>query len=136
MKAEGGEENGLRVAEEIENLRQRTKQFALRMIRLFTALPSSAPAQVLGKQVLRSATSVGANYREASRSRSDQEFVAKLGDCLKELDETLYWLELLTEADIVPAAKLTALQTETNELLAIFTTISKTQKRKLYGNSR
>ncbi len=74
MKDGGGEEDGLRVAEEVENLRQRTKQFALRTIRLFTSLPNSAPAQVLGKQVLRSATSVGANYREASRSRSDAEF--------------------------------------------------------------
>ena len=136
MKDEGGEEDNWRVAEEIENLRQRTKQFALRVIRLFTALPNSTPAQVLGKQVLRSATSVGANYREASRSRSDQEFVAKLGDCLKELDETLYWLELLSEADILPATKLISLQTETNELLAIFTTISKAQKRKLYDRSR
>ncbi len=134
MKDEGGaEEEGTRVAEEVMQLRQRTKLFALRIIRLFTALPNSAPAQVLGKQVLRSATSVGANYREASRARSDQEFVAKLGDCLKELDETLYWLELLCEADILPAVELTALQTEVNELLAIFTTISKGQKRRLYG---
>ena len=133
MKDEGRAEDEARVAEEAADLRRRTKQFALRIIRLFTALPNSAPAQVLGKQVLRSATSVGANYREASRSRSDQEFVAKLGDCLKELDETLYWLELLSEADILPAAKLTALQTETNELLAIFTTIRKGQKRRLYG---
>ncbi len=134
MRDEGGaEEEGARVGEEAVQLRQRTKVFALRVIRLFTALPDSAPAQVLGKQVLRSATSVGANYREASRARSDQEFVAKLGDCLKELDETFYWLELLCEADILPAAKISSLQTETNELLAIFTTISKGQKRKLYG---
>ena len=134
MKDEGGEKEELRVAEAMADLRQRTKLFSLRVIRMFAALPGSTPAQILGKQVLRSATSVGANYREAARSRSDQEFIAKLGDCLKELDETLYWLELLTEADIVPAGKLTALQTETNELLAIFTTISKGQKRKLYGH--
>ncbi len=137
MKDEGGEEQaeGWRVHEGAEDLRQRTKQFALRIIRMFTVLPSTASAQVLGKQVLRSATSVGANYREACRSRSDQEFVAKLGDCLKELDETHYWLELLAESDIVSAAKLTALQTEANEPLAIFTTISKSQKRKLYSGT-
>ena len=136
MKDEDGGEQDWRVEEGIEDLRQRTKQFALRIIRMFAALPNSAPAQVLGKQVLRSATSVGANYREAFRSRSDQEFAARLGDCLKELDETLDWLELLGEADILPAAKLTALQNETDELLAIFTTISKAQKRKLYSNCR
>ena len=85
MKAEGKE---WRVQEGAEDLRAPTKQFSLRIIRMFTALPSSASAQVLGKQVLRSATAVGANYREACRSRSDAEFVSKLGDCLKELDET------------------------------------------------
>ena len=138
MKAEPENEEAevisLRVAEEAgaEDLRQRTKQFSLRIIKLFSALPTSATtAQVIGKQVLRSGTSVGANYREAFRARSDQEFVAKLGDCLKELDETSYWLELLTESEILPAAKLNGLVTETNELLAIFTTISKAVKKKL-----
>ena len=133
MKDEGREEEGWRVAEEAQDLRRRTKHFSLRVIRLFSTLPSTAPAQVIGKQALRSATSVGANYREACRSRSDQEFVAKLGGCLKELDETLYWLELIAEADIVPASKLASLQSEADELLAIFTAISKSQKRKLYG---
>ena len=127
------EEEGLRVAEEVLDLRRRTKLFSLRVIRLFAALPRSVPAQVLGKQVLRSATSVGANYREACRSRSDPEFVAKLGDCLKELDETLYWLELLTEANVLPAPRLAPLRDEADELLAIFTTISKARKRKIYG---
>ena len=137
MKAEPENEKAevasLRVAEEAaEDLRQRTKQFSLRIIKLFSALPTSATAaQVIGKQVLRSGTSVGANYREAFRARSDQEFVAKLGDCLKELDETTYWLELLTESGIWPAAKLSGLIKETNELLAIFTTISKAVKKKI-----
>lgn len=85
----------------------------------------------MGKQVLRSGTSVGANYREANRARSKAEFVAKLGDCLKELDETAYWLELLVESGIVPAPKLVSLQDECNQLLAIFTTVSKSAKRKL-----
>ena len=130
---ERGELTSFRVAEKAaEDLRQRTKQFSLRVIKLFIALPTSATAaQVIGKQVLRSGTSVGANYREAFRARSDQEFIAKVGDCLKELDETAYWLELLAESGIWPAAKLNELIIETNELLAIFTTISKAVKKKL-----
>ena len=110
------------------DLRVRTKDFALRIVRMFIALPKTEEARVLGKQVLRSGTSVGANYREAHRSRSKAEFVAKVGDCLKELDETSYWLELITESKIVPAAKLSALQDECSQLLAILTTISKKAK--------
>jgi four helix bundle protein len=112
-----------------KDLRVRTKDFALRVIRMFSALPKTAEAQVLGKQVLRSGTSVGANYREAYRARSKPEFIAKIGDCLKELDETAYWLELLTDSGIVPAPKLSALQDECNQLLAIFTTIAKKSKK-------
>ncbi|MCX7386208.1 MAG: four helix bundle protein [Planctomycetales bacterium] len=100
----------------------------MRVVRVFCALPKTTEAQVLGKQVLRSGTSVGANYREANRARSKAEFIAKVGDCLKELDETAYWFELLTESDIIPASKLADLQDETNQLLAIFTTISKKSK--------
>ena len=111
------------------DLAERTKAFALRVMRLFCALPKSTQAQVIGKQVLRSGTSVGANYREARRSRSKAEFLAKVGDCLKELDETAYWLELLSESDIVSAPKLEPLQNETEQLLAIFTTIAKKTKR-------
>ena len=109
-------------------LRERTKAFALRIIRLFGSLPKRTDAQVIGKQVLRSGTSVGANYREAQRSRSKAEFIAKIGDCLKELDETSYWLELLVESDIVQFKLLEPLQDECNQLLAIFTTISKKAK--------
>ena len=79
----------------------------------------------MGEQVLRSGTSVGANSREANRARSKPEFVAKIGDCLKELDETAYWLELLAESSIVPNAKLADLRAECDQLLALFTTISK-----------
>ncbi|MDI1313517.1 four helix bundle protein [Prosthecobacter sp.] len=111
------------------DLRERTKAFALRAIRMFVALPKTEEARVLGKQVLRSGTSVGANFREAHRSRSKAEFIAKIGDCLKELDETSYWLELLTESSIVPPSKLASLQDEANQLLAILTTISKNAKR-------
>jgi len=109
-------------------LRERTKLFGLRIVKMFVALPKSDEARVLGKQVLRSGTSVGANYREAHRSRSKAEFISKIGDCLKELDETAYWLELLTESGIVKPTKLAALQDETNQLLAILTTISKNTK--------
>ena len=110
------------------NLRQRTKAFALAIIRLFVALPRRTEAQVLGRQVLRSGTSVGANYREAYRARSKAEFRAKCGDSLKELEETAYWIELLADGGIVPAEKLAALAQECNELTAIFVTIIKNSK--------
>src|SRR5207244_936997 len=112
------------------DLRVRTKRFALREIRMFVALPKREEAYVLGKQVLRSGTSVGANFREAHRARSDAEFVAKLGDCLKELDETYYWMELLVDSGIVSVKRLAALQDECNQLLAILTTIAKKVKSK------
>ncbi len=117
------------MADEAPDLRVRTKDFALRVIRMFAALPKSTEAQVLGRQVLRSGTSVGANYREAHRARSKAEFIAKCGDCLKEIEETNYWLELLVAGEIVPAAKLAALRTESDELTAIFVTIIKNARR-------
>lgn len=113
-----------------EDLRLRTKEFSLRIIRMFTALPRTEVAQVLGKQVLRSGTSVGANYREASRSRSKAEFISKIGDCLKEIEETEYWLELLVDSGCVSASKMADLLDETRQLIAIFTTIDKNSKRK------
>ena len=111
-----------------EDLKPRTKKFALRIIRMFTALPKTDVARVLGRQVLRSGTSVGANYREAYRARSGAEFASKMGDCLKELEETEYWLELLVDSGTVSSRKMAALLQETNELLAILTTISKKTK--------
>ena len=119
--------------EEGPDLRERTKVFSLRIIKLFTSLPKTEEASVLGKQVLRSGTSVGANYREAQRARSKAEFIAKIGDCLKELDETDYWLELLVDSGIVPSAKLAPLRDECDQLLAIFTTISRRAKAKDEG---
>ncbi len=109
-------------------LRDRTKQFALRVIRLYMALPKSAVAQVIGKQLLRSGTSVAANFRETSRARSDAEFIAKLGTVEQELDETMLWLELLVESAIIPEAKLTPLQQEADELLRILVTAAKRTK--------
>jgi four helix bundle protein len=135
MKDEGraeGEGEAV-VREDVQDLGARTKKFSLRTIRMIEALPSTMTARVLGNQVLRSATSVGANYREARRARSDAEFISKIGDCLKELDETQYWLELLAEAEILPASRLSSLQSESDELLAILTSISKSLKtRSLY----
>jgi len=114
---------------EAPELKGRTKQFALRIIRMYSSLPKSdAVAQVLGKQVLRSGTAVGANYHEASRGRSRAEFISKVGDCLKEAEETGYWLELLVEAAAVPINKMTGLLGETHQLIAIFTSIDKKAK--------
>jgi four helix bundle protein len=97
-----------------KDLKPRTKAFALRIIKMFSALPKNdTVAQVLGKQVLRSGTSVGANYREASRGRSKAEFISKIGDCLKEIEETEYWLELLVDSGSVSNAKMADLFDET-----------------------
>ncbi len=100
-----------------EELHQRTKKFALRIIRLFTALPKSDVAKVLGRQLLRSGTSVAANYREACRGRSDAELLAKLGIVEQEHDESLLWMELLVESGIVRDAQLSELRGEGGELL-------------------
>lgn len=109
-------------------LTHRTKDFALRIIRMYSSLPKSPIAQVLGKQILRSGTSIGANYREANRARSKAEFIAKMGDSLKELDETCYWLELLSESGTVSTTKLKDLADETRQHMAIFITIIKRAK--------
>lgn len=99
---------------------------------MFSALPrENAVAQVLGRQVLRSGTSVGANYREATRGRSKAEFISKVGDCLKEIDETEYWLELLVESDCVAPEKMADLLDETRQLIAIFASIVKRAKDNL-----
>jgi four helix bundle protein len=92
---------------------------------LFAALPKNTLAQTLGKQVLRSGTSVGANYREAGSGRSKPEFIAKMGDCLKELSETDCWLELMAAENVLPLDRAVSLMEETRELIAIFTTIIK-----------
>jgi len=101
-------------------LRQRTKSYALRVIRLYSSLPSQTVAQVIGKQLLRSGTSVGANYREGYRARSDAEMVAKFGICIQELDETAYWMELLVDAGLSAESSLEPLLDETSQLIAIF----------------
>ena len=114
-----------------KDLLSRTFFYARRIISLYGHLPSSTVAQVLGKQVLRSGTSVGANYREANQGRSRAEFIAKMGDCLKELSETEYWLDLLAEEKLGEKADLAGLKQETKELISIFTTIIKNTKRSI-----
>ena len=105
------------------DLKDRTREFALRIIRLYVALPKTAVAQVIGNQLLRSGTSVGANYREAIRGRSRSEYASKLQLSLMELEETLYWIELLEVAHIFSTAKLAALKGEASELSAILVTL-------------
>jgi four helix bundle protein len=111
-----------------KDLQERLKKFALRIIRLYSALPKRGPAVVLGNQVLRSGTSPGAQYREAKRAKSDADFVSKIEGALQELDETQYWLELIGESEIVPAKRLESLHQEAEELIAILVTITKRVK--------
>jgi four helix bundle protein len=112
------------------DLRLRTRAFALRIVRLYTSLPKVAEAQVLGKQLLRSGTSVGAHYHEATRARSNAEFISKLQGGLQELEETIYWLNLLIDGDIVKKEQLSSLCQEADELVAILVASVKTVKRR------
>jgi four helix bundle protein len=114
-----------------EDLRARTRQFALRIIRLYVALPKTGPATVLGKQVLRSGTSVGAHYAEACRAKSRPDFINKIEGAMQELEETLYWMDLLAEANLIKTARLTNLQKEASELMAILITMAKRTKEHL-----
>ncbi|HEY0323026.1 MAG TPA: four helix bundle protein [Pyrinomonadaceae bacterium] len=111
------------------DLQKRTKNFALRVIRMYVALPNTTEAQVIGKQVLRSGTSVGANYREAMRARSRAEFISKMECGLQELEETSYWLELLVDGRIIAEERFTELHKEVNELIAILVSSVKTAKK-------
>ena len=111
------------------DLRVRTKSFALRVIRLYSSLPRLVPAQIIGRQLLRSGTSVGAHYREATRARSGAEFVSKIECGLQELGESVYWMELLVEAGIVPLARRRELFQEAEDLTSIFVSSAKTAKR-------
>ena len=111
-----------------KGLKVRTRDFALRVIRLHTSLPRTSVAQVIGKQFLRSGTSVGANYREALRARSHSEYAAKLSLSLMELEETLYWLELMEES-VLRNGEVTQLKSEVGQLSAIFVTLIRRFKR-------
>jgi len=114
----------------MNTLRDRTKSFALRVIRLYTALPKNELARIVGRQVVRSGTSPGAHCREAFRARSNAELISKLETALQELDETIYWMELLIESGIVASERLQPLIGEANELIAIVVTSVKTIKRR------
>src|SRR5215472_10603424 len=109
-----------------QQLRDRTKAFALRIIRLFRYLPRSIEVQIIGKQLLRAGTSVGANYRAACRARSRPEFISKIGIVVEEADESVYWLELLVDAGAIREEKLRDLLVEARELTAIFTASQRT----------
>jgi four helix bundle protein len=111
-----------------EELKRRTESFALRVIRVSKILPRNDESRTLGKQLLRSGTSVAANYRAVCRSRSKAEFIARLGIVVEEIDETVLWLELLIESEILSATRLSDLLIEANELLAIFSTSQLTAK--------
>ena len=102
-----------------EEMKQRTKAYALRVIRLVQALPRNEVARTVGGQLLRSGTSVGANYRSACRAKSRPDFVHKLKIVEEECDESLYWMELLVEGELIPAGRLQALQQEGSEILSI-----------------
>ena len=112
-------------------MQQRTKQFALRVIKLFQELPKTDDAKIIGKQLFRSATSIGANYRAACRARSSKEFYSKLSVVVEEADETMYWIELLMDANIIKASILAELLIENEEIVKIFVSA-----RKKYNENR
>jgi four helix bundle protein len=111
-----------------KDLIKRTKQFALRVIKLVAALEKDFVGSVIGRQLIRSGTSVGANYRAACRGRSTNEFISKLGIVEEETDESMYWIELIIEAGIIPAKKLNPLLKEANEILSITVASRKTAR--------
>ncbi|MCX6601906.1 MAG: four helix bundle protein [bacterium] len=108
-----------------QDLRLRTRAFALRIIRLYHALPKTGEAKVIGSQLLRAGTSVGAHVAEACRAKSRADFVSKIDGAAQELEETLYWMDLIVDAEIVSSSKLAPLQLEASELMAILATLSK-----------
>ena len=120
----------MRDESKLQDLRARTKAFALRIIKLYTALPKNPEAQVLGKQVLRSGTSIGAHYHEGCRAKSDADFISKIEGALQELEETIYWLELIAEANIFTEELLKPLHAEAEELIAMFVAMVKNVKAK------
>ena len=109
-------------------LKDRTKRFALQVIRLCRALPRTQESSIITRQLLRSATSVGANYRAVCRARSTADFVSKLGIVLEEADETLFWIELLVESGAAHPEKISSVRREANELVSIFVASLRTAK--------
>ncbi len=143
------EDRGLRIADRkkqsarvadavmsTEDFRRRTFQFGIRVIRLTKSLLKTDAARVIGKQLLRCATAVGANYRAAARARSRADFIAKMGIVEEECDETLYWLEMLIELRLINADRSKELRTEGNEILAIVVASIRTARRNAKGAVR
>jgi len=116
--------------ERATELRRRMKSFAIRVVNLFRSLPHAPDAQTLGKQLLRSGTSVAANYRAVCRARSKAEFISRMGVVLEEADETVFWLELLGETGVIREARTKDLLKEANELVAIFGASLRTSKQR------
>lgn len=110
-------------------LKNRTKSFAIRIINLYRSLPKNEESRIIGKQILRSGTSVAANYRAVCRSRSHADFIAKMSIVVEEMDETLFWMEILIHAKIVTSSRLASLQNESDELMAIFAASLQTAKQ-------
>ena len=123
------------MATQPEQLRARTKQFAIRIVRVFKSLPKNDEARIIGKQLLRAGTSVAANYRAVCRSRSKAEFISRMSVVVEEADETAFWLELLIETSIIPEVRLRDLLSEANELLAIFAASVWTARQKRKSQS-
>ena len=117
-----------------DELRNRTKRFALRIIKLAVSLSANRVGHTLGRQILKSGTSIGANYREALRASSKRHFISTLEISLREADETLYWLELLAESEIVKPSRLTALTDECSQLVAILAATIRTAKKRSPSN--
>lgn len=111
-----------------QELRRRTKDFALRIMRMCRTIPSTRETNIINNQILRSATGVAANYRAVGLARSKAEFISKLGIVLEEADETVFWLQLLSDSGVIPASKLRELMKEGNEVVAIFLASRKTAK--------
>lgn len=111
-----------------EEMKKRTKQFALRVINLASALPENAVGRVITNQIIRCGTSVGANYRAALRARSSKDFINKIGVVLEESDESAFWMELMVEGKVMPENRVSSLLQEANELTAIFAATHKTLK--------
>jgi four helix bundle protein len=111
------------------NLQMRSKAFAVQVVKFYTKLPKTEEARVLGRQLLRAGTSVAANYRAACRSKSEADFIHKIGTVVEEVDESLMWFELLEEAGVCPPAHVATLKKEADELLRIFQTSLSTARR-------
>jgi four helix bundle protein len=139
MRIAERKERSLRVAETVtsaEDFRRRTFEFGIRVIRLVESLPKTDGARVIGNQLLRCATAVGANYRAAARGRSRADFIAKMGIVEEECDESLYWLEMLVDLRLISGSRSRNLRDEANEILSIVVASIKTARRHIKQSAR